>query len=220
MVFEENVVSEIGRACLIEIGCKSRWWSRCRHICGKSGLLEFVNLICLREVSVNGMVNLGMNVEREGWKKYIFERIQESGRRAWKDGFNDTEREKEYVRMKESPRNESFADGSVGARVRLMVRGGFLSVRGSERMTWKYDDCRCVYGLVETEMHVLFECTLYEEERERWRGAVGYLKDGMDEYELIKGYHVRSDEIEKETMRYMRVMWNSRQRHERMRDFE
>ena len=95
---------------------------------------------------------------------------------------------------------------SVGARVRLMVRGGFLPVRGSERMTWKYDDCRCVCGLVETEMHVLFECTLYEEERERWRGAVGYLKDGMDEYELIKGYHVRSDEIEKETMRYMRVM--------------
>ena len=33
-------------------------------------------------------------------------------------------------------------------------------------------------------------------------------------------YHVRSDEIEKETMRYMRVVWNSRQRHERMRDFE
>ena len=25
----------------------------------------------------------------------------------------------------------------------------------------------------------------------------------MDEYELIKGYHVRSDDIEKETMRYM-----------------
>ena len=100
--------------------------------------------------------------------------------------------------MKESQRNEGFADGSVGTRVRLMVRGGFLPVRGSERMTWKYDDCRCVCGLVETEMHVLFECTLYEE-RERWRGAVGYLKDGMDEYELIKGYHVRSDEIE--TMR-------------------
>ena len=86
--------------------------------------------------------------------------------------------------MIESPRNESFADGSVGARVRLMVRGGFLPVRGSERMTWKYDDCRCVCGLVETEMHVLFECTLYEVGRDRWRGPVGYLKDGMDEYEL------------------------------------
>ena len=41
---------------------------------------------------MNGMVNLGINVEREGWKKYICERIQESGRRAWKDGLNDTER--------------------------------------------------------------------------------------------------------------------------------
>ena len=100
VVFEENMVSEIGRACLIEIGCTPRWWSRCRHTCSKSGLLELVNLLCLREVSVNGMVNLGMNVEQEGWKKYICERIQGSRRRAWKDGFNDTEREKEYVRMK------------------------------------------------------------------------------------------------------------------------
>ena len=105
------------------------------------------------------MVNLGMNVDGEGWKKYICERIQECDRRAWKYGFNDTEREKEYVRMKESPRNESFADGSVGATVRLMVRVGCLPVKGSERMTWKYDDCMCGGGLVGTEMHVLFECT-------------------------------------------------------------
>ena len=38
----------------------------------------------------------------------------------------------------------------------------------------------------------------------------------MDEYEILKWYHVRSDEIEKETMRYMRVMWNSRQRRDRV----
>ena len=107
-------------------------------------------------MNVNGMVNLGINVDGAGWKKYICERIQECGSRAWKDGFNDIERENEYVRMKESPRNESFADGSVGARVRLMVRGGCLPVIGSERITWKYDDCRCGCGLVETEMHVLF----------------------------------------------------------------
>ena len=83
-------------------------------------------------------------------------------------------------------------------------------------MTWKYDDCSC--GLVEREMHVLFVCTLYE--GERWRGAVDYLKDGIDDYVIIKGYYVRSVEIEKETMRYMRVMWNSRQRHEIMSDCE
>ena len=73
---------------------------------------------------------------------------------------------------------------------------------------------------VDTEIHVLFECTLCEEERERWRWALGYLKDGMDEYEIIKRYHVRSDEIEKETMRYMRVMLNSSPRPLGIRDCE
>ena len=136
VVFEESLVSEIGRACLIEVGCKSRWWSRYKYICSKFGLIELVNLIWLREVSVNEMVNLWMNVDGEGWEKYICERIQEGGRRALKDGVNDTEREKEYVRMKENQRNESFADRSFGAGVRLMVRGGCFSVRGSERMAW------------------------------------------------------------------------------------
>ena len=45
--------------------------------------------------------------------------------------------------------------------------------------------------LVETEKHVLFECTLYGEERGRWREAVRDLKDVMEEYEIIKGYCVR-----------------------------
>ena len=71
---------------------------------------------------------------------------------------------------------------------------------------------------VNAEKHVLLECTLYGEERGRWRGAVRDLKDGMDEYEIIKGYHFRSDKIQKETIRYLRVMWNSRQRHEILRD--
>ena len=53
-----------------------------------------------------------------------------------------------------------------------MVRRGCLPVRRSEMMAWKYDDCRCGCGLVETNLYVLFECTLYGEEREIWRGAV------------------------------------------------
>ena len=52
-------------------------------------------------------------------------------------------------------------------------------------------------GLVETEKHVLFECTLYGEESGRWRGAVRDLKDGMEEYEMIKGYYVRSEKNRK-----------------------
>ena len=140
VVFEENLVSEIGRACLIELECKPRWWSRCRHMCSKFGLFELVNLIWLREESLNGMVKLGMNVNGEFGKKHICNRIRKVGKQVSKNGFNDTEREKEYVQMIECPRNERFAYGSVGARVRLMVRGGCFPVRGSEGMKWKYDD--------------------------------------------------------------------------------
>ena len=47
--------------------------------------------------------------------------------------------------MKNQPKNEKYANGSVEARVRLMVRGGCLLVRGSKGMEWKYDDlCVCV----------------------------------------------------------------------------
>ena len=113
------------------------------------------------------MMKLGMKVNWEFWKKHICSRIREVGKQVWKNGFNDTERENKYAQMKEYPRNESFADGNVGAGVIL----------------------------VETEKHVLFECTLYGEERGRWRRAVRNLKDGMEEYEMIKGYHVRSEKI-------------------------
>ena len=55
-------MSDLGRACLSEIGCKSGWWAQCRHICNKFGLKDLVNLICLGDVSVNGMDKLGMSV--------------------------------------------------------------------------------------------------------------------------------------------------------------
>ena len=42
------------------------------------------------------------------------------------------EREQEYVHMKSKPKKN--ANGSVGARVRLMVRGGCLPVRCSKGM--------------------------------------------------------------------------------------
>ena len=34
-------------------------------------------------------------------------------------------------------------------------------------MTWKYDDDKCRCGLVKTKKHMLFEYTLYKEERGR-----------------------------------------------------
>ena len=51
------------------------------------------------------MVKLGMNVNDEFWKKHICSRIREVGKQVWKNDFNDTEGEKEYVQIKECPRN-------------------------------------------------------------------------------------------------------------------
>ena len=46
----------------------------------------------------------------------------------------------------ESTKNEKYANGSVGARVRFMVRGCCLPVRGFKGMEWKYDDDLCVWA--------------------------------------------------------------------------
>ena len=70
---------------------------------------------------------------------------------------------------------------------------------------------------VETEERVLFEFKRYGEERGRWREVI-LMKDGMHEYDVIKGYKLESDEIEKETRRFFRVMWTTRQKHGRVRE--
>ena len=71
-------------------------------------------------------------------------------------------------------------------------------------MAWKYDDDSCGCGQVETEEHVLFECNRYGEVRVRCRGVIKW-KDGMHEYDVIKGYKLENAKIEKETMRFLRV---------------
>ena len=48
--------------------------------------------------------------------------------------FGMNEGEQQYLQVKSQPKNDKYAIRSVGSIVRLMVRGGFLSVRGSKRM--------------------------------------------------------------------------------------
>ena len=71
--------------------------------------------------------------------------------------------------------NEKYVDGSAGALMKIIVRGGCLPVkggclpvRGITNMAWKYEDTRCVCGDVESEEHVLFEFNLYMDLRRRW----------------------------------------------------
>ena len=65
IVYEESLVSDIGRACLMEVGYKSRWWARCNHVCDKFGLWELVNLLWFRNINKERMAMLGMKCVEE-----------------------------------------------------------------------------------------------------------------------------------------------------------
>ena len=71
-------------------------------------------------------------------------------------------------------------------RVRLMVRGGCLPVRGSKGMEWKYDDDLCVCGEKETEIHVLLECKCYDMVRRRWLRTCDVLEEKERIMDVIK----------------------------------
>ena len=77
-------------------------------------------------------------------------------------------------------------NGSMGARVRIMVRGGCLPVRGSKGMEWKYDDDLWVCGTRETEIHVLLECNCYNLLRRRWMRTWDVLDDKEITMDVIK----------------------------------
>ena len=103
IVYEESLVSDIGRGCLMEVGYKSRWWARCNHGCDKFGLWELVNLLWLRNINKEGMAMLGMKYDKNVRKNYFVARIQEYGMRQWRTGFGISEREQQYVHMKSHP---------------------------------------------------------------------------------------------------------------------
>ena len=107
IVYEESLVSDMGRACLMEVGYKSRWGgggARCNHVCDIFGLWELVNLLWLRNINKEGMAMLGMKYDRNVWKKNLVARIQEYCRRQWRNGFGINEREQQYVHMKSQPK--------------------------------------------------------------------------------------------------------------------
>ena len=57
-----------------------------------------MNLIGIRDVNVNGMVNISMNMDGRG--TFVRQYRIDVGRRACNDVFNETEREKEHVMTK------------------------------------------------------------------------------------------------------------------------
>ena len=68
-VFGVNLMSDLDRVSLLEIGCNSRLWARCRHICNKHDLKDLNNLICFGHDSVHGLDRLGMNMNEKNMEK-------------------------------------------------------------------------------------------------------------------------------------------------------
>ena len=178
---------------------------------------ELVILLWLWSINKEGMAMLGMEYDINVCKKTFVARIQEYGRRQWRNGFGKNERAQQYVHMKRQPKNDKYANGSVGARVRLMVRGGCLPVRGSKAMEWKYDDDLCVCRTKETEIHVLLECKCYDLVRRRWMRTWDVLEEKKRTRDILKGYVEVNDDAENKTMRYLGEVWTERQRNKRNR---
>ena len=111
----------------------------------------------IKSINKEGMAMLGMKYDRNMWKKTFEARIHEYGRRRWRNGFGINDREQQYVHMESQQKNEKYANGSMGARVRLLVRGGCLPVRGFKGMEWKYYDDLYVWRTQETEIYVFFK---------------------------------------------------------------
>ena len=79
IVYEESLVSDIGRVCLMEVGYKYRWWARGNHVCDKFGLWELMNLLWLKNINKEGIAMLGMKCVEEdfggenpgGWQETV-----------------------------------------------------------------------------------------------------------------------------------------------------
>ena len=75
VVFGEHRMSVLGRAYLLEIGCNSRWWARCRDVCNKHDLKDLVNMIFVGHVSVHRLDRLGINVKEKSRRRLVDQKL-------------------------------------------------------------------------------------------------------------------------------------------------
>ena len=111
------------------------------------------------------------------------------------------------------PAYECYADGSVGARVRMMCRGGCLPVRGARRVQWRKESPECSCGMVETRDHLFLECERLKGMRDEWQASVD---QGSDWEGLILGLTGTQADQDR-TQKYIGEVWIRRRETERGR---
>ena len=196
VIFEENIMSEIGRACILEIGFKSKWWKREKFLCNKFEFNDMVNLLILRLLNVDGLQRLHLRTDPMYWKSFIPAQVKDVGRRMWVDELMKKDRTKEYVQLKCVPTAEKYA------------------VKVQEY--WRVEEKTCTCGESESEEHVLFNCDLYSSERNTWL-EVWENEGKPDKLNCVKGYVKMSMRLEQATMSCFGKIWNKRTKIERNR---
>ncbi|ELT95607.1 hypothetical protein CAPTEDRAFT_210535 [Capitella teleta] len=91
---EDGLVARVGRACLMEIGVRSKWWKKIGRMTEELGVDVLSNLVWLRRMSVIGVAEMGIcEDERKRMKKVELERrVQEVGRMRWEEQLQRNER--------------------------------------------------------------------------------------------------------------------------------
>lgn len=218
----DDFVAEVGRASLMEMGRRSDWWKAVEKMAEENNFEEITNLIWLRRLSNIGMEQLGLSEKwmEELGKGKVKGKIEERGRKKWEGSLQRNERTREYAKNKKELKLEAYADGSDGARVRMMVRGDSLLVRSNPNVAWKYDDSErlCVCGEEETERHLLFVCNRYEGWREEWRSIWEREKGNKDMMEGVLGYESLERNMEMVVLRSIGGIWRERERIEKQRE--
>ncbi|ELT92425.1 hypothetical protein CAPTEDRAFT_187054 [Capitella teleta] len=208
---ERKMVARVERACLMEIGVRSKWWKKIGKMTEELGVNVLSNLVRLRRMSAIGVAEMGIcEDERKRMRKVELERrIQEVGRMRWEEQLQRNEWTRRYAQEKGEMKLEPYADGQDGAGVRLMMRGDCLPYGEDER--------RCTYGEEETERHVLFESVLYERLREEWVRRWKEERGDEDLVEGVLGFAVTSVDLERLVFRSVGKIWKVRKRREKDR---
>ena len=161
---------------------------------------------------------IGLGGGKREWRVKTKKMVEESGRKRWINRLKEKEVSNEYAKWKKVPGQESYADGSSGAKVRMLLRGGCLPVRSNERMNWKYEDKKCVCGEIETVEHVMQECDRYQNVRNGLKNDQGNIRV-LDMNEM-KGYTKTSKEEDERCLACMGNIWRKRETNERLRALE
>ncbi|ELU07204.1 hypothetical protein CAPTEDRAFT_190126 [Capitella teleta] len=96
---------------------------------------ELAHLIWRRRVSETGRetCEVGEDWIRDMTKEKMNEQVMEVGKEEWKRLLQSTELTRKYA-------VESCADGSLGASVRMLLRGDCLPIRTNSCVDWRYGE--------------------------------------------------------------------------------